>query len=56
MCSSDLLQSILKDMKRERAEELANAADGDEAEKNAMDELIQQARPDIRVPYKKSDG
>lgn len=27
------LQSILKDMKRERAEELANAADGDEAEK-----------------------
>lgn len=43
------LQSILKDMKRERAEELANAADGYEAEKGAMDELMQQARPDIRV-------
>jgi hypothetical protein len=43
------LQSLLKDMKRERAEELANAADGDAAEKNAMDELMQQARPDIRV-------
>lgn len=43
------LQSLLKDMKRERAEELANAADGDGAEKGAMDELLQQARPDIRV-------
>lgn len=43
------LQSLLKDMKRERAEELANAADGDGAEKGAMDELMQQARPDIRV-------
>lgn len=43
------LQNLLKDMKRERAEELANAADGDETEKGAMDELMQQARPDIRV-------
>jgi hypothetical protein len=43
------LQSLLKDMKRERAEELANAADGDATEKGAMDELMQQARPDIRV-------
>ena len=43
------LQNLLKDMKRERAEELANAADGDGAEKGAMDELMQQARPDIRV-------
>ena len=43
------LQSLLKDMKRERAEELANAADGDATEKGAMDDLMQQARPDIRV-------
>lgn len=43
------LQSLLKDMKRERAEELANSADGDGAEKGQMDELMQQARPDIRV-------
>lgn len=43
------LQSLLKDMKRERAEELANAADGDATEKGAMDELMQQARPDIRI-------
>jgi len=43
------LQNLLRDMKRERAEELANAADGDESEKGAMDELMQQARPDIRV-------
>ena len=43
------LQSLLKDMKRERAEEMANEADGDAAEKGAMDELMQQARPDIRV-------
>ena len=43
------LQNLLKDMKRERAEELANAADGDATEKGAMDELMQQARPDIRV-------
>lgn len=43
------LQNLLKDMKRERAEELANAADGDATEKGAMDELLQQARPDIRI-------
>lgn len=43
------LQNLLKDMKRERAEEMANAADGDATEKGAMDELMQQARPDIRV-------
>ena len=43
------LQNLLKDMKRERAEELANRADGDGADKGAMDELMQQARPDIRV-------
>ena len=43
------LQSLLKDMKRERAEEMANAMDGDETEKGGMDELMQQARPDIRV-------
>lgn len=43
------LQSLIRDMKRERAEELANAADGDASEKGAMDELMQQARPDIRV-------
>lgn len=43
------LQSLLKDMKRERAEELANTADGDGTEKGEMDELMQQARPDIRV-------
>ena len=43
------LQSLLKDMKRERAEELANAADGDATEKGTMDDLMQQARPDIRV-------
>lgn len=43
------LQSLLKDMKRERAEEMANAMDGDGFEKGAMDELLQQARPDIRV-------
>lgn len=43
------LQNMLRDMKRERAEELANAADGDASEKGAMDELLQQARPDIRV-------
>lgn len=43
------LQAQLKDMKRERAEEIAYAADGDAMEKGAMDELMQQARPDIRV-------
>lgn len=43
------LQNLIRDMKRERAEELANAADGDASEKGAMDELMQQARPDIRV-------
>lgn len=43
------LQSLIKDMKRERAEEMANAADGDVSEKGNMDELMQQARPDIRV-------
>ncbi len=43
------LQNLLRDKKRERAEEMANAADGDAAEKGAMDELLQQARPDIRV-------
>lgn len=43
------LKGLLADMKRERAEEMANAADGDASEKGAMDELLQQARPDIRV-------
>ena len=43
------LQNLLKSMKAERAEELANAADGDATEKGAMDELLQQARPDIRI-------
>lgn len=43
------LQSLLKDMKRERAEEMANAADGDATEKGMMDELLQQASPDIRM-------
>lgn len=43
------LQNLLKGMKSERAEEMANAADGDATEKGAMDELMQQARPDIRV-------
>ncbi|HBJ76514.1 MAG TPA: hypothetical protein DDY68_01280 [Porphyromonadaceae bacterium] len=43
------LQNLLKDMKRERAEELANLADGDASEKGAMDELLQQAKPDIRI-------
>lgn len=46
---SEDLQQLLKDAKRERAEELANAADGDATEKGAMDELLQQANPDIRV-------
>lgn len=43
------LQNLLRTFQNERAEELANAADGYEAEKGAMDELMQQARPDIRV-------
>ena len=43
------LQALLKGMKQERARELANKADGDGAEKGAMDELMQQANPDIRV-------
>lgn len=43
------LQELLKGMKQERAEEMANAADGDATEKGAMDELMQQARPDISV-------
>lgn len=43
------LENLLKGMKEERAEEMANAADGDAADKGAMDELMQQARPDIRV-------
>lgn len=43
------LENLLKDLKRERAEELANEADGDRTEKGAMDELMQQARPDIRI-------
>ena len=43
------LENLLKDIKRERAEELANEADGDRIEKGAMDELMQQARPDIRI-------
>lgn len=45
------LHSLIKDAKRERAEELANAADGDASEKNMMDELMQQANPDIRVDF-----
>jgi len=43
------LQGLLKQMKQERAEEMANAMDGDATEKGGMDELMQQARPDIRV-------
>lgn len=43
------LQSLLKDMKRERAEEMADAADGDAIEKGMRDELLQQANPDIRI-------
>lgn len=43
------LENLLKDLKRERAEELANEADGDRIQKGAMDELMQQARPDIRI-------
>lgn len=43
------LQNLLKSMAAEHAEEIANAADGDETEKGAMDELSQQARPDIRI-------
>ena len=43
------LQNLLKDMQREHAEEMANAADGDEIEKGSMDDLLQQANPDIRV-------
>ena len=42
------LQNLLKDMKRERAEELANRADGDGADKGAMDELLQQARSGLQ--------
>lgn len=43
------LQNLIKTFQNERAEELANAADGYESAKGAMDELMQQARPDIRV-------
>lgn len=43
------LQNESRTMENERAEELANAADGYEAEKGAMDELLQQANADIRV-------
>lgn len=43
------LHNLMKDIRRERAEEIANAADGDASEKGFMDELLQQARPDIRV-------
>lgn len=43
------LQNRLKAMEAERAEEIANAADGDGTEKGAMDELLQQAMPDIRI-------
>ena len=43
------LEATLKGMKSERARELASAASGNAAEKNAMDEILQQANPDIRV-------
>ena len=43
------LEAKLKDVSRERAEEMAYAADGDAMEKGAMDELMQDAQPDIRV-------
>lgn len=43
------LQNLLKDIQREHAEDLANAADGDEIEPGSMDDLLQQASPDIRV-------
>lgn len=43
------LQNLSRTFQEERAAELANAADGYEAAKGAMDELMQQARPDIRV-------
>lgn len=43
------LQTLLKGMKDERAREMAYAADGDAMEKSAMDELMQQALPDIRI-------
>ena len=45
------LQALMNGMGSERARELANAADGDEAEKGAMDELLQQANPDIIVNF-----
>jgi hypothetical protein len=43
------LYSLIKNFRRERAEEMANAADGDMAEKGLVDELLQQACPDIRI-------
>lgn len=43
------LENLLRKYNNERAEELANAADGYETAKGAMDELLQQARPDIRI-------
>ena len=43
------LQNLLKDMRREHAEEIANKGDGRGSEKENIDELLQQANPDIRV-------
>lgn len=43
------LQNLLKDLEREHAEDMANAADGSGIESSNMDELLQQANPDIRV-------
>lgn len=43
------LQNLLKDIQREHAEDLANAADGSGVEPSSMDELLQQAGADIRV-------
>ncbi len=43
------LAALQKKFKSERAMELASAADGEGTEKGAVDELLQQANPDIRV-------
>ena len=43
------LQSKLKDIKRERAEDLAKSGAGNGSEKSLMDQLMQDARPDIRI-------
>ncbi|MBO7068157.1 MAG: hypothetical protein J6W52_05705 [Bacteroidaceae bacterium] len=43
------LQSLIKNTKKERAMDMAKAADGYGSEKGAVDELLQQANPDIRI-------